>query len=190
MRIIGGTARGRRLAPFAGQEIRPTPDRVREALFSILYSRHGAMAGCRVLDLFAGSGALGIEALSRGAAHAWFVDSARTAVGTVRENLERCGLLAKATIITGDVWTALPPLAGTGPFDLIFADPPYGREQAARLLEAIGRHGLLAADGVLSLETATADQVPAAAGGLHLADQRRYGSTVLHFYQASSEEQA
>lgn len=187
MRVISGTARGRRLAAFAGRQIRPTTDRVREALFSILFSRAGALTGRRVLDLFAGSGALGIEALSRGAAHAWFVDSSRDAVGTVRENLERCGLAPAGTIIARDVWKALPGLVETGPFDIIFADPPYGCEQVAKLLEGIDRHGLLTGEGVLCLETAATDQVPLQSGSLQRFDQRRYGSTMLHFY---SKEQA
>ncbi|NJC88699.1 MAG: 16S rRNA (guanine(966)-N(2))-methyltransferase RsmD [Desulfuromonas sp.] len=190
MRVIGGTARGRRLAVFAGRNIRPTPDRVREALFSILYSRCGALNGWKVLDLFAGSGALGIEALSRGATHAWFVDSSRESVGTLRENLELCGFSAKATVVTRDIGGALPTLAGIGPFDVIFADPPYGRDHAAALLSGIDRHRLLGSDGLLCLETAAADPVPSAAGRLALLDQRRYGSTMIHFYHCCGEEQA
>lgn len=187
MRVISGTARGRRLAAIAGRQIRPTTDRVREALFSILFSRTGTLAGHKVLDLFAGSGALGIEALSRGADHAWFVDSYRDAVGTVRENLERCGLVPGATIVSRDVWKALPGLAAAGPFDIIFADPPYGCEQVTKLLEGVDQHGLLSHEGLLCLETAAADQVPTRIGTLQRFDQRRYGSTMLHFY---SKEQA
>jgi 16S rRNA (guanine(966)-N(2))-methyltransferase RsmD len=190
MRVIGGTARGRRLAPFTGREIRPTPDRVREALFSILYSRNGSLSDRKVLDLFAGSGALGIEALSRGATHTWFVDSSREAVSTIRENLERCGLSSRATIVMRDVWAAFSTIAGIGPFDVIFADPPYGRDHASKLVGEIDRHRLLNAGGILSLETATSDQVPSRAGMLELLDQRRYGSTMLHFYHVPSEEQA
>lgn len=182
MRVISGTARGRRLASIAGRQIRPTADRVREALFSILFSRTGSLAGHKVLDLFAGSGALGIEALSRGAAHAWFVDSYRDAVGTVRDNLERCGLMPSATIVARDVWKALPGLATAGPFDIIFADPPYGCEQVAKLLEGIDQHGLLTSEGLLCLETAATDQVPTQIGTLRLFDQRRYGSSMLHLY--------
>lgn len=190
MRVIGGTARGRRLASFTGRNIRPTPDRVREALFSILYSRSGSLGGGRVLDLFAGSGALGIEALSRGATHAWFVDNSRESVGVLRENLERCGFSARATVVMQDIGGALPTLAGSGPFDVIFADPPYGRDHAAKLLNGIDRHRLLGSAGLLCLETAVSDSVPAQAGTLALLEQRRYGSTVLHFYHLRSEEQA
>lgn len=190
MRVIAGSARGRQLAAFVGREIRPTPDRAREALFSILCSRRGTFVGCTVLDLFAGSGALGIEALSRGALRACFVDSSRQAHATITANLARCGLQGRAAIIPGDVWATLPALADQGPFELIFADPPYGRELGPRLLAECSRYRLLAATGILCLETAPADPVPSTAGTLRLVDQRRYGSTTLHLFQTASEEQA
>lgn len=190
MRVIGGTARGRRLASLAGYEIRPTPDRVREALFSILFSCKGMLAGSKVLDLFAGSGALGIEALSRGATHAWFVDSSREAVGTIRDNLEKCGFSDRATVILRDVREALATVASAGPFDIVFADPPYSRDHATMLLEEIVRHGLLETKGLVCLETAASDPAPHLVGSLRHFDQRRYGLTMLHFYHASSEDQA
>lgn len=188
MRIIGGSARGRRLAAFAGRTIRPTPDRVREALFSILYSRRGPFSGARVLDLFAGSGALGIEALSRGAVQACFVDSSPQAVATVRQNLELCGFTGKATVIMRDVWSVLQEVAGSGGFDIVFADPPYGHDHAPRLLAQSAAVGLLAAGGILCIETAGDDRVPATAGNLRMIDQRRYGSTTIHVYQSCDEE--
>lgn len=190
MRIIGGSARGRQLAGFAGRQIRPTPDRVREALFSILFSKRGALAGCNVLDLFAGSGALGIEALSRGARRAWFVDRSGQAIATIRQNLQRCGVAERGTVLAAELWQALPGLAGDGPFDLIFADPPYGEAHVPRLLEEINRHGLLARRGLLCLETAPADPVPEQVGDLRLLERRRYGSTMLHFFHPASEEPA
>jgi len=190
MRVIGGSVRGRPLAAFTGREIRPTPDRVREALFSILYSRRGPLIGCMVLDLFAGSGALGIEALSRGAAQARFVEHSRQAIDTIRRNVQACGFDARAKVSFDDVWRALPVLAGDGPYELIFADPPYGRDLAPRLLQEIERCRLLADDGLLCLETAPADAVPDRAGSLQLLDRRRYGATMLHFYQLSPEELA
>src|SRR6056297_3922145 len=98
MRIIGGTARGRKLVTFRGDHIRPTSDRMREALFSILISKRGSLSGLTVLDLFAGSGALGIEALSRGAAGACFVDQLPDSLATIRRNLETCGLTEKAEL--------------------------------------------------------------------------------------------
>jgi 16S rRNA (guanine(966)-N(2))-methyltransferase RsmD len=189
MRVIGGSARGRQLASFGGRDIRPTPDRVREALFSIIFSRRGSFAGVKVLDLFAGSGALGIEALSRGGAHAWFVDSSRQSMAVIRENLERCKLSNQATMIVRDIWAALPVVAGNGPFDLIFADPPYGGELATRLLKESCLPALLAPSGLFCLETAVSDQVPVQVGTLHLLDQRRYGLTMLHFYHLAHEDQ-
>lgn len=188
MRVIAGSARGRQLATFAGRDIRPTPDRVREALFSILYSRRGPLSGGKVLDLYAGSGALGIEALSRGADHAWFVDSSRQAIATIGENLERCRLTPGATMLRHDVMAALPMVAGQGPFDLILADPPYARDLGPPLLDSIAAHGLLGAGGIFCLETAATDQVPDRAGAITRFDQRRYGVTMLHFFQPASEE--
>jgi 16S rRNA (guanine(966)-N(2))-methyltransferase RsmD len=190
MRVISGSARGRQLAPLAGREIRPTPDRVREALFSMLYSRRGALAESKVLDLFAGSGALGIEALSRGARHAWLVDSSRQALDTIRTNLERCGLSTRATVVARDIWEALPQIAAVGPFAVIFADPPYGRGHGPRLLEVIDRLGLLTPTGLLFLETAAADLLPDRSGTLQRLDQRRYGSTLIHIFHICSEDQA
>jgi 16S rRNA (guanine(966)-N(2))-methyltransferase RsmD len=190
MRVIGGSVRGRQLGGFSGREIRPTPDRVREALFSILYSKRGPFSGCTVLDLFAGSGALGIEALSRGARHAWFVESSRPAINTIRQNLARCELADRATVIMADLWRALPGLVEVGPFDLLFADPPYAAGHAPRLLQEVSRLGLLATDGLLCLETAPTDPVPDQANNLALLDRRRYGSTMLHFFQPTAEEPA
>jgi len=183
LRVIAGSARGRQLTGFSGQAIRPTPDRVREALFSILFSRCGNISGMRVLDLFAGTGALGIEALSRGAGHAWFVDSAPLAISTIGSNLQRCQLPAKATILHRDVWQALPALTSSGPFQLIFADPPYKQDAGPRLLTEINRLHLLAPGGLLVLETANDAPLPQDPAGLQLLDQRRYGLTMLHLFQ-------
>ncbi len=188
MRVIGGTVRGRRLVAFKGKNIRPTTDRVREALFSTLYSRAGALEGLKVLDIFAGSGALGIEALSRGASTAWFIDSAGQARQTIRENLERCGFVERAQILEGDALKALHSLSGKGPFDLIFMDPPYGQDWATRVLETIDTLELLAKEGLLCLETGVKDPAPQHTGKLKCTDQRRYGSTMLHFFHRGLHE--
>ena len=119
MRVIAGELRGRRLVAPPGEATRPTADRVREALFSIL----GDVSGLRVLDLYAGSGALGIEALSRGAAAATFVDSSRTAVEAIRRNLSELGL--DAAVRRQDALAYLAAAAAGDPYDLVFADPPY-----------------------------------------------------------------
>lgn len=190
MRVIAGSARGLHLADFPGREIRPTPDRVREALFSMLNSKRGPLTGCKVLDLFAGSGALGIEALSRGAAHAWFVDHSRQATGIISKNLERARLSDRATLMLADIWQALPGLGKTAPFAVIFADPPYGGGPVAQLLREVWRLGLLAGDGLLCLETAASDPVPERSGALQLFDRRRYGFTMIHFFHLVNEEPA
>jgi 16S rRNA (guanine966-N2)-methyltransferase len=137
MRVVAGELRGRRLVAPRGDATRPTADRVREALFSIL----GDVSGLRVLDLFAGSGALGIEALSRGAAEAEFVDSSQAAVAAVRRNLSELGL--DAPVHRRDAFAYLAAAAGRSPFDLVFVDPPYdsalalGNRLAERLPSAL-----------------------------------------------------
>ncbi len=182
MRVIAGSARGRRLATFRGTTVRPTPDRVREALFSMLLSRLGSFQGLRVLDLFAGSGALAIEALSRGAASATLVEQAAAAAQTIRDNLTLCRLTDRAEVMVRDAWQALPALAKGGPFDLIFLDPPYNKGLAARAVQVIAAHDLLAADGILSTETAGEEELPESAGRLQRRDHRRYGSIMISLY--------
>jgi 16S rRNA (guanine966-N2)-methyltransferase len=127
VRVIAGRLGGRELRAPRGRATRPTSDRVREALFSML----GELGDARVLDLYAGSGALGIEALSRGALHATFVESGRAALGALRENLERLGLGARATVLSTSVARAAAALASRGPFDLVLADPPWTELEAA-----------------------------------------------------------
>jgi 16S rRNA (guanine(966)-N(2))-methyltransferase RsmD len=187
MRVIAGTSRGRRLATFAGRNVRPTPDRVREALFSILQSKMGSFAGVRVLDLFAGSGALAIEALSRGAASALLVDKAAESIRIIGENLERCRLADKARVLAGDAWQALQGMS-SGTFDLVFIDPPYGLGLAERAVIEAGRLELLSEKGILCVETAAGDPLPESAGRLRSIDRRRYGSVVVNFYSYSTGE--
>ncbi len=171
MRVIGGELRGRRLTAPAGPTVRPTSDRVREAVFSILYSL-GGVEGLRVADLFAGSGALGIEALSRGAASATFVDRDANAVAAVRQNLSAVGLAGgersgAATVVRADVdaWAA----RAASRYDLAFVDPPYDYDGWDRLLP------LLPADLVV-LESGTELHLPAGWGVLR---SRRYGGTIV-----------
>jgi 16S rRNA (guanine966-N2)-methyltransferase len=181
MRVIAGTSRGRRLALFEGNDVRPTPDRVREALFSILQSKLGGFTDLRVLDLFAGSGALTIEALSRGAASACLVEKATASAKIIRENLDRCQLSNKANVIIREAMQVMPGL-GTNSFDLIFIDPPYGQELAKRALVEADRLGLLSEAGIICAETGADEILPESVGQLQRIDQRRYGTIMISFY--------
>ena len=189
MRVIGGTARGRRLAGLEGNLTRPTADRVREALFSILFSILGPLNDKKVLDLYSGSGALAIEALSRGAGHAWLVEKAPPALAVLEKNLQLCRFTDRATILRQDVRRAGDRLEIEAPFDLIFADPPYGVGLAEEALELIADHALLASEGVACFETDSGYQLPDRSGDLVCRERRRYGSaTMLHVYTRNREE--
>lgn len=183
MRIITGSARGTRLKSPVGEGTRPTADRTREALFSMLGVRvHEA----RVLDLFAGTGALALEALSRGAAHAVLVD--RTTYAILTENAQRTKLAARAEIRRGDVYGQVAALAREGrTFDLVFADPPYARGDNARVLSAVDE-GLLAADGLLVLEQGAAEPLIEHSGSFLLMRERRYGAARVCFYTKAVQE--
>lgn len=181
MRVISGTFRGRRLAAFAGQDIRPTQDRVREAIFSILQSKLGTFDKLKVLDLFAGSGSLAIEALSRGAASACLVEKAPAAVKVLRANLERCRLSTEAVVFNRDAWQTLQQFKQRD-FDLVFLDPPYGQGLAERALIELEKLELLGENGIICAETGTDETLPESVGRLQRIDQRRYGSIMINFY--------
>jgi 16S rRNA (guanine966-N2)-methyltransferase len=187
MRIIAGTARGRRLETFVGRDIRPTPDRVREAVFSALLSRLGQFTGRRVLDLYAGSGALALEALSRGARDAVLVDRSAQATRLQRTNLQRCGFAERAETLSGEVLALLPRLAAKGPFDLVFLDPPYGQGLVPLTLEGLAAPGLLTAEALVCAETERNDPVPETVGPLVRVASRSYGITAVHFFSLASE---
>lgn len=183
MRVIGGTARGRRLAAPRGLRTRPTADRVREALFDILGP---AVRGARVLDLFAGTGAVGIEALSRGAARAVFVERDRAARQALRRNLAALRLgRAEARVVAGEAVAALRRLAGSeAPFHLVFLDPPYAGDLAARALAALGGGALLAPGARVVVQHAARQALPEVAGVLRAEGTRRYGNSALTFFRA------
>jgi 16S rRNA (guanine966-N2)-methyltransferase len=153
MRIIAGAWRGRAIDAPSGMATRPTADRVRETLFSMLASRLGSFEDLRVADLFAGSGALGLEALSRGAAHATFVEGDPKAVAAIRRNADKLGA---AIQILGGSALALPR---SEPFDLIFADPPYEPGSGSATVKAVADARWLAPGGWMSVETSRDDQV-------------------------------
>lgn len=179
MRIISGSARGRRLAEFKGSGIRPTPDRVREALFSILISRLGGLQGVQVLELFAGTGALSLEALSRGAAGALLIDSSRQSASLIQDNIARCRVEGKARLLSQDAVNALENGSVRGRFDIIFMDPPYHKNLVPRALDRIDSLKLLAQNGIIAAETADDEQFDLPAG-LALLESRRYGSSAVH----------
>jgi len=188
VRIIAGSARGRQLETFTGRDIRPTPDRVREALFSALFSRLGSFAGLRVLDLFAGSGALALEALSRGAAYALLIDSGEQAARLQRANIGRCGFADRAEQLGGEVLSLLPRVAARGPFDLVFLDPPYGQGLVPRVLEHLAAPGMLAAGALVCAETARRDPLADVVGPLERIVSRNYGATALHTFVLSNNQ--
>ena len=180
MRIIGGIARGRRLKAPKGNAIRPTADRVREALFDILPRD---LSGQRVLDLFAGSGSLSLEALSRGAASALLVDESAAAAGLMRRNLEALGFTGQARIWSKPVGQALSRLADEGTtYDAIFLDPPYDHGWVDKVLAMIARGRVLQAAGVAVAEHSVREPVREWHGELVRRDRRRYGDTMLSFF--------
>lgn len=173
MRIVAGEWRGRRLQAPAGRDTRPTTDRVREAWMSALAAD---IPGARVLDLFAGSGALGIEALSRGAGHATFVEQAAPALRALRSNLETLGAAERARVLRLDA-IRFAAESEAGAFDIGFADPPYDRGFADRLVRIWLEQPFCR---ILTLERGRNDPVPDVPG----ARERRYGDTILTFYSA------
>ena len=171
MRVITGTCRGRRLLEPAGRDVRPTTDQVKEAMFNIIQFD---VEGRKVLDLFAGTGQLGIEALSRGAADCLFVDSAGASVRLVQENLRRCGLTAR--VLQCD---ALGILKSGEKFDLIFLDPPYGSGLEAKAIEAVKEFDILTRGGIMVVETRPETALPVLPAEYGTAKTYRYGKIKL-----------
>lgn len=180
-RIIAGTAGGRTIRTPRGQDTRPTTDRVREALFSRVEALMD-LDGARVLDLFAGSGALGLEALSRGAETLLAVERHRPTARLVEQNAQLLGLAGQVQVHPG----AVEPLLASGPdgpaFDLVLADPPYpwGEEELARILQALARHGWLAPDALVVVERSSRSPRPTWPPGLEHLSSRTYGEAALH----------
>ncbi len=180
MRIIAGSKKGLRLTAGRGRAVRPTADRVKATVFNLLGSR---MAGATVLDLFAGSGSLGIEALSRGALRAVFVEQARSAVRVLRANLARAGFEERAQVWACSTEVALARLGAEGAqFELIFADPPYGQGLALATLERVEELNLLTREGCLVLEHETRALLPEAGQRLTQTRRRTMGETTVSLY--------
>ncbi len=189
MRITGGMIRGRRLANIKGSNIRPTSDMVRGSIFNILGQ---TLTGLKILDLFAGTGSLGIESLSRGGKEAVFIDKSSRAVATIKKNLALCGYEPLSMIIREELPNGLAHIQdlGCGQFDLIFIDPPYGKGYIRPTIHQLIERGLLAKDCRIVVESSTEanDPFPSKVHNLQLKLTRSYGSTLLGFYFNHEEQ--
>lgn len=181
VRVIAGSAKGRILKSVPGSGTRPITDRVKGALFDILGP---SIAGTRVLDLFAGTGSVGIEALSRGAVHVAFVERERRAIRTIKENLDITGLAERARVVQEDVFRFLARQAGQH-FDVVYIAPPQYQGLWARTLQVLDGTSHLAVGGLAIVQIFPKEYAPLDLTRLKLVDQRCYGSTLLCFYQSA-----
>ena len=185
MRIIGGSRKGRKLVPWEDTGIRPMRDFVRSALYNILLE---FVPEARFLDLFAGTGSVGLEALSRGANSCVFVDASDYACGIVRRNLDLLGLIEQSQVLCMDYSDAIDHLVRRGrQFDLVFVGPPYGRGLAAAAVGKISVGKLLGPDPVVVAEVRRREPLPGQVGNLIRVDLRKYGDNELHFYRRLEE---
>ncbi|MBM4129282.1 MAG: 16S rRNA (guanine(966)-N(2))-methyltransferase RsmD [Nitrospira sp.] len=188
MRISGGTAKGRRTAPkrllakaSGADRLRPTSSKVREALFDILGDK---IKGACFVDLYAGTGTVGLEALSRGAAKALFVETNRARIRTIRESVSRLGFNGKTVVVEGTAYGFLKRAsAEKKTFDILFLDPPYGSEDIMRTLLFIGERGLLGEGGAVIVEHFFKRKLPEQVGELTMIRSYRYGDTILTIYR-------
>lgn len=185
MRVITGSARGRRLGELRGMETRPTTDKVKESIFNCIQFD---VAGARVLDLFAGTGQLGIEALSRGAQSALFVDRRADAVKLVRENLALCRLEENAQVVCGDSLAQLAALRSR--FDLIFLDPPYDSTLLEEAIARITMFDILSPGGIIVAESALDKSIPPLEAPYSASREYRYGKIKVTILRRAEEEKA
>ena len=176
MRVITGTARGRNLLTLPGEDVRPTTDRVKEAMFSIIQFE---VEGSQVLDLFAGSGQLGIEALSRGAAYATFVDSAKESIDCVKTNLQKTNLKQNSCVVQTDAFSFLKTSSGS--FDIALIDPPYSKGLVQKALPLVAER--MNPNGVIICEHPHGEEMPEKAGAFELYRQYKYGKLALTVYR-------
>lgn len=182
MRVIAGSARGTGLVAPRGMLTRPTADRVKEALFSIIESRY-ELEGIQVLDMCAGTGGLGIEALSRGAASCCFIEKNREALRCLRQNLLATHCAGRATLLEMDLLRALPLLAARGSsYSIIFFDPPYSSELYGSVTTQVSSSGLLSPEGMFVAESSSRAVLPDRIGRLVKSGRRVYGDTALEMY--------
>jgi 16S rRNA (guanine966-N2)-methyltransferase len=182
LRIIGGSLRGRVLKAPKGTATRPTTDRVRESIFNIIAP---FIQGAYFLDLFAGSGAIGIEALSRGAKKVVFVEKSKRTASGIRANVQMFGLEDRAEVLVGDVWSHVPKLMD---FDLVFADPPFDCGFVGPLLDLVETSGILKDQGFCIIEHSLKESPPQALSGLSLIRQRRYGSIEVSVFRKEEKQ--
>ncbi len=182
MRVVTGTARGRSLLTLPGEDVRPTTDRVKEAMFSIIQFE---LEGRQVLDLFAGSGQLGIEALSRGAGYATFVDSSKEAIDCVKTNLQKTGLKTNSCVVQTDAFSFLRTSAGK--FDIAFLDPPYSKGFLQKALPLLAER--MNDGGVIICEHPYGEEMPESAGEFELYREYKYGKLGLTVYRKKEDEE-
>lgn len=183
MRVIGGSSRGRKLHTPRGMSVRPTSDKVKEALFSILSGMLGTLDGHAVLDIFAGTGNLGIEALSRGAGKAVFIDSSRDSAALIAKNLSLTGFTDKSRILVKDFCPALGILESTGDvFQLIFIDPPYQKGLIEKCLGQLQKSVIIDEQTMVVAEFSSREDIADCHGCLQQIDKRLYGDTAVAFF--------
>jgi 16S rRNA (guanine966-N2)-methyltransferase len=183
MRVIGGNLKGRSIKAPSGADVRPTSDRVRESLFNVLLNGRNAidLNGATVLDVFAGTGALGLEALSRGAAHAVFVDSSRQSLACIKENAETFNVGDVVSIVSGDARSlGKPPPIMVNGADVVFLDPPYKKDLAIPSLEHLLNRDWIAEDSMIIVETESDLELPPV-DGFDTVDSRKYGAARIAF---------
>ena len=187
MRVIAGSARGTRLTSPRGTHTRPTADRVRESLFSIIQSRF-VLDDARILDICAGTGSLGIESLSRGAAFCCFIENDRNALSALKKNISTVRYDSRADLLELDVFKALNMLAARrDQFDIVFFDPPYSSNLYVQVSETLSNRSLLKEGGLLVTESDVRNPLPDQVGKFAKSDSRIYGDTVLDFYTLERE---
>lgn len=180
MRIIAGTRKGRKLQPIKGRSIRPTSDRIRESVFNIIGM---AVGDASVLDLYAGTGAMGIEALSRGAAFAVFAEKSPYALQTIRRNIAHLDFTDRVLIVREDILKGLSLIETLGRrFNIVFMDPPYRSDCVAKTLSFLSGADIFFSDARVIAEHGVAETIPEIVGNLGLYDQRKYGKTMVSFY--------
>lgn len=185
MRIISGNLRGLKLNSPKNMDVRPTTDRVKESLFNILAPK---IYGSNVLDLFAGSGALGVESLSRGAKKAYFVDLSKESISIIKSNIEKCKLMDKSEVIRSDFSLAVKKISERKiKMDLIFLDPPYHEGYFEKCLNLLSESDILSNEGVIVVEHDTKDKLKEQYGKLNMYREKKYAKTTISFFSLKND---